>query len=153
MCERRTKIEEGDSLATEDEEKKGQNAGKAWKSEIPPPPFLLGEGGGFQGSEIVKCYFSSISFEPRRKPEKPRLQQFSNHPISKRILKWLSERSPPPPRPLPPPGCTVTPPGILLHCAAWIPAYLHGWNWKEVFLAACTFSSQIHFYAIYYNAE
>lgn len=28
-------------------------------------------------------------------PEKPWLQQFSNHRISKCILKWLSERSPP----------------------------------------------------------
>lgn len=109
--------------------KKGQNTGKAWKSEI-FPPFSSWRRRRLSRFRDRQMLFFIYLLWATPEPEKPRLQQFSNHPISKRILKWLSERSPPHPTPTRLHSHTSW---DSLHCAAWIPVYLHGWNWKEVF--------------------
>lgn len=56
------KMEEGDSLAIEQEKKRQNNywSVKVWKFSF---PFPLGEKESFQGPEIVKCYFLFPFFE------------------------------------------------------------------------------------------
>lgn len=111
--------------------KKVRNTGKAWKSEI-PPPFPLGEGGGFQGSETVKCYFSSISFEPRGNLKSRSYSSLVTIPFQNVFWNdFLKGFHPPSPQRLHSHTSWDS-----LHCAAWIPAYLHRWNWKGIFFSS-----------------
>lgn len=64
MCEWEKKTEEGDFLATEEGGGEARTLAKRESLNF-CFPFPLGEEESFQGSEIVKCYFSSISFQPR----------------------------------------------------------------------------------------
>lgn len=100
-------------------------------------PFPLGGEESFQGSEIVKRYFSSISFEPRGNLKSGGYSSLVTIPFQNVFWNDFLKGSPPPPQRLH--SHTSWDP---LHCAAWIPPYLHGWNWKRFF---ATFPSPMHF--------
>lgn len=78
------KMEVGDLLATEQKKKKKkrQITVEAWKSEKFLFPFPLGRRKLSRSRDCQMLFFISLLWGPR-KPEKPWLQQFSNHPIPK----------------------------------------------------------------------
>lgn len=106
---------------------KGQNTEsvKVWNFCF---PFPLGEKASFQGSKIVKCYFSSISFEPHGNLKSRGYSSLVTVPFQNvfwnDFLKGFF---------FPPQRLHSHTSWDSLHCAAWIPPYLHGWNWKRFF--------------------
>lgn len=105
-------------------------------------PFTLGEEGGFQGSEIVKCYFLSISFEPHGNLKSHGYSSLVTIPFQNVFWNDFLKAPPQPPQK----RLHSHTSWDSRHCAAWIPAYLHRWNWKGVFSSMPPhFFPQIHF--------
>ena len=102
-------------------EKRGQITVGAWKSENFSFPFfsLLEQKKAFKSRDCEMLFFISL-FWRTREPEKPWLQQFSNHPISKLRsfqMLWAIQTSWDP-----------------LQCAVWgLPCLRDGWNWGKIF--------------------
>lgn len=123
------KMEEGDSLTTEQKKRRPNNCWSVKVCKFSFPFSFSERKRKLSSPEIVKCYFSSPFFWGTRRPEKLWLQQFSNHPISKLRsfqMLWAIHTS-----------------WDSLQCAAWVRPRLRaaGWNCGKLFLQyAVTFS-------------